>query len=482
MFRRLPNPLRLSILWIGLALSKLGLVDARRVRRATDLAWPRIVTGLARMSKNAVDVAMVGIAAGSAAIAGVGLAMPFWGLGRAVGGGVAGGTIALVSQRYGADAYAELGDAIRSSFVLALGLSIPFTVAFFLVPEELISLLTSDAESIRLGAVYLQTVSLGIPFACLNLVGSRLYVGMDDSWTPMVIRAGGATVNIVLNAVFIFGLDLGVFGAALGTTVASIAVTVAFAVGLIAGRLPGIGTFPIQVDPFGSYLTAQTHRELFSIGTPVLAKMVVWRLSEFPILAIVARFGPEIVAAYVIARRIFDLMNTPGWGFSLACSSLVGQELGTGNEQRAEIYAREIVLFAVVVYGVLGAAVFVFAEPITLLFVDDPSELSVSTAVAFVYSACGAVVFKGVARVTDGALNGAGDTQWPFYSQAIGMFGVAIPVAYIGATTSLGVIGLYLIFFAESVIPAAINYRRFDGGEWKVISRGYRPPASKADD
>ncbi|MGM0390059.1 MAG: MATE family efflux transporter, partial [Natrinema limicola] len=95
-----PNPVRWLLLVVGYLLARVGVIDARRAERTTDLAWPRIVTGIARMSKSAADVAMVGIALGPAAIAGVGLATPYWGLAFAVGGGVAGATISLVSQRY----------------------------------------------------------------------------------------------------------------------------------------------------------------------------------------------------------------------------------------------------------------------------------------------------------------------------------------------------------------------------------------------
>ncbi|SFB92605.1 putative efflux protein, MATE family [Halobiforma haloterrestris] len=505
MVRTVPNPFRLAILWIGLALAKLGLIEVERARRTTDLAWPRIVTGLARMSKNAVDVAMVGVGVGSAAIAGVGFASPFWGLAFAFGGGVAGGTIALVSQRYGAETYEQLEQAVRSSALLVVMITVPITAAFWLVPTELISLLSSDAEAIELGATYLRIVGLGVPFAGLNLIGSRTFVGMDDAWTPMVVRAGGAVANIVLNAVLIFGLGLGVTGAAIGTVLANVAVTATFAGGLIAGRLPGAGEFPISVDPTGSYVHESTIRDLTTIGLPVLGSKLVWTAAEFPLLGIVDLFGQRTVSAYVIARRILGLMNTPGWGFGLAASSLVGQELGDGDELRAERFGREIVLFSTAVYAVGAVLVFAFAEPIVLAFTNEPAELAVGTAVTLVQVACVAVVLKGVSTGAAGALRASGDTRWPFYSQLLGMFGLAIPLTYLGAvgleipswtvpipgleaTTpavslpAIGLLGLYLAFLAETAVPAAINYYRFWTGRWKAISRDYRPDSVPSDD
>ncbi|MUV86426.1 MATE family efflux transporter [Natronomonas sp. CBA1123] len=472
---RVPNPFRLAILAVGLLLARFGLIGEERARRTADLAWPRIVTGLARMSKNAVDVAMVGVAVGGGAIAGVGIAGPFWGLAFSIGGGVAGGTIALVSQRFGADAYEELGLAVRSSVFLVVAVSLPVVAVFWTYSAELIGLLSSDAETVRLGGEYLRVVALGVPFAGLNLVGSRVLVGSDDAYTAMVLRGGGAVANIVINAALIFGLGWGVVGAAVGTVLSNVGVTAAFAIGLTAGRFPGAGAFPVTIDPLGTYVDPATVADLVSIGLPVMGRNLVWTVAEFPMFAILDIFGQDVVSAFVIARRIWGLMNTPGWGFGLASSSLVGQELGTGAEETAEAYGREIIRYSVAVYIVFAAVVFVATEPIVTLFVADPTVPAVPIAVDLVRVACVAVVMQGVSGGAAGPLDAAGDTRWAFFSQALGMFGCSIPLVYLGATTSLGIYGLYLAFIAETTVPAALNYYRFATGKWKAVSREYRP-------
>ncbi len=477
-----PNPVRLLLLGVGLGLARLGVVDAARARRTVELAWPRIVTGLARMSKNAVDVAMVGVAVGQGAIAGVGFASPYWGIAFTLGGGLAAGTIALVSQRYGAGAFDRIGQPVRSSVVLVLAATLPLAVAFWTLPEFLVGLLADDPESRRLGAAYLQVLALGVPFAGLNLVGSRALVGADDAWTAMVLRAGGAVANVGINAVLIFGLEMGVVGAAVGTVLANVLVTAGFAVGLVAGRLPGVGAFPISVPVRGRYLDRATIRDLVEISAPVVGRNGVWTVARFPMLALVGLFGQPVVAAYVISRRILGLMNVPGWGYGLAASSLVGQALGTDDEGTAEAYGREIVRVSVASYVVAAAIVVAFAEPIVLLFVDDPTAPAVPYAIPLVYAAALAVVAQGVTSAVAGALDATGDTNWPFYGRALGTVGVALPLVYLGTTTSLGLWGLYLAFFGQTVVPAAVNYYRFSTGEWKAISRQYRPGAAPSDD
>ncbi|WP_254862609.1 MATE family efflux transporter [Halovivax gelatinilyticus] len=479
---RFPNPVRLTILAVGLALARLGLLDRERAVQTTALAWPRVVTGIARMSKSAVDVAMVGVAVGTSAVAGVGFAGPFWGLAFAIGGGVAGGTIALVSQRYGAKAYDELGLAVRASTLLVVVISLPVVVVFWVFPAELVSLLSSNERAVAYGATYLQYVGLGVPFAGLNLVGSRVLVGSDDAYTAMQVRAAGALANIGLNAVFIFGLDWGVAGAALGTVLANVAVTAAFAIGLARGRFPGIGAFPVQIDPVGSYVDPATIHDLVVIGTPVGARNLVWTTAEFPMLGILDIFGENTVAAFVIARRIWGIMNTPGWGFGLASSSLVGQALGKNDERTAEAYGREIIRFSVATYLVSAVLIAIFAEHIVVLFAEDPTSPEIPIATDLVYAACVAVLFQGVAGAAAGPLDASGDTRVPFFSQFLGMFCVAIPLAYLGATTPLGYWGLYLAFVAETSVPAAINYWRFRTNRWKAISETYRPDVAVADD
>lgn len=468
--------------WIGLALVRAGLIERERARRTADLAWPRIVTGLARMSKNAADVAMVGLAVGTAAIAGVGFASSFWGLAFALGGGLAGGTIALVSQAFGADAHDELGQAIRSSVLLVLAITIPLGALFWLLPTELIGLVSNDPRAIALGTEYLRIVALGVPFAGLNLVGSRALVGADDAWTPMVLRAGGALVNIAVNALLLFGVCLGVAGAAIGTVLATIAVTAAFALGLTTGSVPGIGTFPVRVDPLGIYADRETIGQLVRISTPLVGTNLSWRLGEFPLLAIVDTFGTSVVAAFVITQRVRGLMNTPGWGFSLASSSLVGQELGTDDERTAEAYGRDVIRFACAVYLVSAGIVFVLARPVALLFLGTPSDPALPFAVVLIRAACVAVVFQGLSRAATGPLRSSGDTRWPFYGQMAGMYVFAIPLAYLGTVTPLGLWGIVGAIIVQMLVPAAVNYYRFRSGKWKAISRTYRSSANAGDD
>jgi Na+-driven multidrug efflux pump len=255
----------------------------------------------------------------------------------------------------------------------------------------------------------------------------------------------------------------------------SVGSTLVFGWGLTAGRLPGIGALPIRLRRSGPHWSGADAQHLIRISSPLALRKIAQSGGQFPMLAILGLFGPTVVAAYVVALRVRALMNTPGWGFGLASSSLVGQALGRGQEDVADAYAHDTLRFTVVTYALVGAAVFVGAPAVSHLFGGEPA--TVATTTVFIRATCVSVLFWGVVNGGMGPLRTSGDTRWPFYGQLLGLFGFALPLAYVGATTPLGLWGVYAALVAETGVPAAVIYYRFQTGAWKRISRSYRSAA-----
>lgn len=466
------NVVKLAIAYTAVVLAHFGLVDEQRGQRVADLAWPRVVTGIARKSKTTADLAMVGLAIGPAAIAGVGFALAFYTFAMSVGYSLANGAMTFLSQRYGAGDMDGVDLAVKQTMWIELLLAGLIAVLFIAFARPLIGLLGAAPDALAHGTLYLQVTALALFFEMPNKLGSRALISANDAWSPMVIRTVGAFGNMILNVVFIFGLGMGVFGAALGTVVATVAVAIAFTVGMTLGRLPWIGELPIQVSLDRPYFDATLTKQLLKVSLPLMAKRLVSRVSNFAMLAIVAYFGTVVVAAYAVAREIRKLMNTPGWGFGTAARSLVGQELGADEELEAEKYGWDLLRFTVVIYVIMAIITFVFAEQIAPLFTNDPE--AVATAVPFIMVMAVSLVGLGVDSTASGIISAAGDTRWPFYARLLGLYVFMIPIAYLGVSTSLGIVALYIAITAETVVPAVITYYRFTTDEWKVISRQYR--------
>ena len=469
-----------AVAFLAETLERLGIIDSERFRPTVDLAWPRIITGFAIMSKQTADLAMVGIAVGTAGTAGLAFALAFWEIVTMLGLGLAGGTVSLVSQNYGGEQTDRATLVVKQSILLTVALAIPIAAIFVLFADSLIGLFGAGPESLAHGSTYLVLVAPAVLFELLNLVASRTYTGVGDTFTEMVARAGGAVLNIVLSAVLIFGFGLGVAGAAIGTSVSTGFVTLVLAWGMTGrsyGTL-GMEPSPVPVTFSGSWLEPTLLYQVVEISAPEIGRRLAQGIVVFPLLWIAATFGPVVVTALEVGRRVRSLINGVNWGLSLAASSLVGQHLGANDEDEAGAYGAAIIRLSAVCYTGLAILVVVFAEPIASLFVSGSEEL----ALAATFVAVGAIssIGFGIDGAAAGALLGAGDTRLPFVASLVGRYAFALPAAALGLVTPLGIGGLYLALLLETAIPGGITYWLFRRGRWKVVSRRYRP-AAEAD-
>jgi putative MATE family efflux protein len=457
------------------ALDRAGVIETERLGPTVELAWPRVVTGFAIMSKGTVDLAVVGIAVGETAVAGLAYAYAYWQVAKFLAIGLAGGTVGLVSQNYGGDDPGRASLVVEQSVWLSVGFAAPIVAAYALLAEPLVGLLGSTPEAVGHGATYLAIVAPALLFEFLNLVASRTYAGVGDTFTPMAMRAGGAALNVLLSLALVFGVGLGVVGVAVGTTVSVVAVTLLLAWGML-GRSYGLARLAGSPVPFrlgGARVDLALTGQLLTVSAPLMARRVAEMLVVFPLLWIASSFGPAVVAAFEAGRRIRELVNSFNWGFSIAASTLVGQHLGAGDEPEAEAYGAAILRLSVVVYVAVAALAFVFAEPLARPFVGGADGVGV----AFVRVAAVSSVALGVDGSVTGALRGAGDTTWPFFASLVGRYAFALPVAALGLLTPLGVVGLYLALLLETLVPGLGNWWRFRTNRWKAISRQYRPSA-----
>ena len=470
---------RLATLVAGV-LARLGVIEESRLRETTDLAWPRILTGFAIMSKRTVDLAVVGLALGPTAVAGLTVANAYWTAGKFAFIGLAGGTIALVSQNYGGGDSPRAARAVEASLLVAGTASVPLVALYVFGARPLVELLGTDARTLTYGATYLAIIAPGLLFEAVNLVASRTYAGVGDTLTPMVLRATGAVLNIVLSAGLVLGLGYGVAGAAVGTTLSTVFVAVAFSWGMTGrtywrrGESGGASPIPVRFDALPN---RDLFRQLVSISTPLVARRIAQAAVVFPLLAIAAAFGPLVVAAIGVARQVRALLDSFGWGFSIASSTLVGQSLGRGDETAAAAYGWEITKLSALVYVSVALLVLAFAEPIARVFVDGEG---LATTTRFVRVAAVSVVALGIDGSVTGTLRGAGDTRVPFVATLGGLYLVALPLAWLGTVTAWGVVGLMAALVAETLVPMVVNYGRFHAGTWKAVSREYRPDRNES--
>lgn len=454
---------------LAYVLAYIGIIDKDRGERIADIAWPRIATGITRHIQRAADLAMVGIALGPNAIAGMAFALTYWSFASGIGSALSNGAVTLISTSFGAGDYERMSSAIKIGFIVSVLVALPITTIYILFAPHLIQVLGAEPTSVVHGTTYLRVIAITLIFRFPNKIIDRTLVSVNDAYTPMVLRAGGAALNLVLNGILIFWLDMGVFGAALGTLLATLFVTVSLAFVIVSGRIILLGSIPISLDLARPGNSLQISRRLIVLSLPLMVRQIVGRGGVFILIAIVAQFGTAVVVAYEVARRVRKLLNTPSWGFSPAASSLVGQQLGGEAEREAEAYGRDILSFAMVFYTLGALFAVLFAHQIASVFVQTPTLISVT--VPFIQVIAISIIGRGWDSVMTGILRAGGDTAWPLYGKLIGIYLITIPIASLASTTTLGVMGLYIAVNTETFAPAAITFYRFRTGKWKAVSR-----------
>jgi Na+-driven multidrug efflux pump len=185
------------------------------------------------------------------------------------------------------------------------------------------------------------------------------------------------------------------------------------------------------------------------------------------VMRIVAMFGSPSIAAYTIALRMMEFVFLPAWGLGNAAATLVGQNLGAGQPERAESSAWQAAKFNAAFMSFAGIFLLVSAETISGWFTSEPEVLRIGThcmrilGIGFPMYAVGMVVMQ--------AMNGAGDTETPMILNVICFWIVQIPLAFMLATRSpLEASGAFIAIVVSESLLTILSVIVFRRGGWKT--------------
>jgi putative MATE family efflux protein len=462
------------------ALARLGLVERERATETFDLAVPVMVTGGLRVLLRISDFLFVGVALGDAAIAGLEIGFQYYFIGFGLALALSSGTISVVSRLQGAGETARANLAVKQSLLLAAVVAVPLSAVSWLYARPMVAVLADDPEVVRLGAAYLRVVMLSLLFRYVGMVAARALAGSADTRTPMYVRLLAYPLNIVVNAVLVFGLGpfprLGVVGAALGTVAANVLAGGVFLGLLLSGR------YAVRLNLRGKQLDAGLLAEIARVGSPLAGMRILQSTARFPFLFVLGTLGVPALAAYAIGRRVMLLALMPAWGYATAASTLVGQAIGRADRAGATAYGWQALRLGVVTQVLAAALIVVAARPIAVAFGTEYVGLAVDFIRTFGLLAAG----FSVSRTMRGSLRGAGDTRWPLYAELLGSYVVRLPIAVLAlpATAAVSVWGVPLVpglglgypavfaaLVADFYVKAGVNAGRFRTGAWWRVAR-----------
>jgi putative MATE family efflux protein len=427
------------------------------------LAIPMVLEMVLESLFAVVDVFWVG-RLGANAVATVGLTESLLLMVFAIGMGVSLSTTAMVARRIGEKDPEDAAVAGVQAIFLGFAVSIAIGVPCLIFAPNLLRLMGASPEIVSLGSGYARIALGGSGVVLMLFLNNAIFRGAGDAAIAMRLLWVSNIINLILDPCLIFGVGpfphLGVTGAALAT---------------FTGRGIGViyqfyrllrGTERIHILVRQIRLNLGVLLRLGRVSLTGVIQFAIAQASWVGLVRIVSMFGADAVAGYTIAIRIMIFAILPSWGLSNAAATLVGQNLGARQPERAETSVWRTGLYNMLFLGSLGVVFILFANPIVRIFTSDLAIVALAASALRILSYGNIGYAYGMVMLQ--AFNGAGDTITPTVVNLFGFWLFEIPLAYwLAISERLHSRGVFLsIVIAEAFIASAsiILFRR---GTWK---------------
>lgn len=429
------------------------------------LAVPMILELVMESTFAVVDIYFVG-KLGPSAVATVGLTETYLFLLYSIAMGLSMAVTAIIARRIGEKNKEEASKSALQSIMLAVLVSIPFTIAGIFFSKDLLMLMGADQWSLDHGYRYTRWMLGGNCIIVLLFVINAVYRGAGDAAIAMRVLWIANGINIVLDPLLIMGWGpipaLGIEGAAIATNI---------------GRGVGVGVQLWTLAQGGKHIRAnltQLHLDLKILGNIVrtslggVGQMIVGMTSWIFLVRILADIGSEAVAGSTIALRIALFTLMPAWGLSNAAATLVGQNLGAGQPDRAESSVWKIGTYNMVFLIAVSVIYFFFNESLMSIFTDNQRVISIGGEWLRILSY--SYFVYGWWMVAVQAFNGSGDTATPTKINLVFFWLIQIPLSYwlaIGLDWQHSGV-FWGVFFSETAV-GLFTLWLFKQGKWKKM-------------
>ena len=381
------------------------------------------------------------------------------------------GTAALVARAWGAGDRHDAARVTLASLLIASGASLFVMLVGTFGSKFIAGLFGLDAETTALAANNVFWFSLFIAGFAIDIILCGALRAAGDVWTPLVFVAVVNVINVPLSYAFIFGR----FGApAMGAPGASFAsglsLTLAGAV-LIALWLGQRLTLKFAGD-WRSH--ANVMKQLFTLSFPAALEQAVLQFGFFLFLVLIGTYyGTQPFAAYNVGVNMLNLGMVIGFGFSIAGSTLVGQNLGARDIPAARRSGWRACALAVASMATLGLIVALNAQRLADFFLDNDA-VTVGYTVQITYILGAMLPLLGVEMSIGGSLRGAGDTRFPLISTFSGLIAMRCGLSVLFIWMGLPVVWVYASMIADYILKGTLLISRFHSGRWvNVIGQQY---------
>jgi putative MATE family efflux protein len=381
--------------------------------------------------------------------------------------GISMAATAMVARRIGEknpDGAARAGmQAIFLSVVITVIISIPG----FIYAADILRVMGAEEATVLIGTPYIRIMMGGSIVIMLLFMINGIFRGAGDASMAMKSLWLANICNIILCPILIRG-----FGPipAFGLTGAAMATTIGRGIGVLYQLYHlFLGTSVIRIRLKHLVWDSPLIKSVIKIASPGTLQFVIASCSWIFLAKMVADTGgDEASAGYQTAIRVIMFFILPAWGLSNAAATLVGQNLGALQPERAEQSVLTTAKYNIIFMSVVSVIFLVFAPGIISFFTPDGTVKNYAVQAMRIIS-CG-YVFYGIGMVMANAFNGAGDTWTPTWINLAGFWAFQIPLAYVLAVLfRMGPLGVFIAIPVAETAISITAYILFRKGKWKQI-------------
>jgi putative MATE family efflux protein len=440
-------------------------IDERWNNRALfSLIWPLVIEQLLAVSIGATDIIMVS-SVGEHAVSGVNiienvnflLMMAFISL--CTGGAV------VASQYIGRRDYANSRLAAKQLVYSVMIISLVILLFPLFFRRQLIGLIYGSIapDVMDAAAVYFLFTGMAYPFLALYYANTALFRAMGNSKAPMHVALFMNILHIIGNIVLIYGLKMGVMGAALSTLACRITAAVITTTMLYRDNHSPIslsGLFKVRIVP-------PMIKNILNVGIPGAIENSMFQVGRLLTQRIFTIYGTVAIAANATAAVINSYLFMPGLGFGFALLTVVGQCIGAGNYAEAKKQTFNIMKYSYITLVITSVVIYICIGSLVSLF--NLSAESQEMAKTFLRIQCVTMALGyPMSFSLPNALRAAGDARYVMIVAVISMWTVRVSAAYLLTfALGLGPAGVWLAMGGDFFIRGALYGVRWARGKWQ---------------
>lgn len=347
-----------------------------------------------------------------------------------------------------------------------------FTTAIALVVMAFLLIFGKEVIHIVFGAIeedvfynariYLIYVALSIPALAIYNGGAAVFRIMGDSKTAMIVSLGMNVVNVIGNAILIWGLGWGIEGAALPTLLSRILAAVVI---LWYLRKP---TLLVHISrPFSLKLNMELIKKMLYLGVPSGIENSLFQVGKLMTLNLAATFGTSALTANAVAGAIGGFQLVPPLSINLAITTVIARCVGAGDYEQARFYKKKMIGW-MYKSNVVVNLVFVIVLPKLIAIYRLSPETAHAVWVLLVMNAVCLIFLHASSFAVPNVLRSANDVKYTMVVSIVSMCIFRVGFSYVfGRGCNLGIVGIWMAMFLDWIVRGIFFEGRFRGHKWE---------------